>query len=269
MINEKIYLNENDERIWIETYINDDKCVRPAILVIPGGGYISISHFLEGAPIAKAFFERGYNAFVLNYGVGEERDVFPKHLIDAGRAMIYIKENAEKLFVDRERVFSIGFSAGGHLCGSIATMFDYPEVVAEFGEKAELVRPRGAILSYPVTVAFEEAHRGSFVNLFRKHFEDIPLADLKRASLDYAVNSKSSPMFIWHTREDVVVPVEGSLKLALAASRCGLPLMMSVYPYGPHALGLATEASARSQACNVQPLAAVWVDTACEWMKTL
>ena len=85
MINEKIYINENDDRIWIETYINDDKSVRPAILVIPGGGYISISHFLEGAPIAKAFFERGYNAFVLNYGVGEERDVFRSFPVHPGQ----------------------------------------------------------------------------------------------------------------------------------------------------------------------------------------
>lgn len=269
MINDRIYLNEKDDRIWIDAYISDDGGVRPAILVIPGGGYISVSHFLEGEPIARAFFERGYNAFVLNYGVGEERDVFPKQLLDAGRAMIYIKENADKLFIDKERVFSTGFSAGGHLCGCIATMFDYPEVVAEFGERAKLVRPRGVILSYPVTVAFEEAHRPSFVNLFRKHFEAIPLAELKRASLDYAVNSQSSPMFIWHTREDVVVPVEGSMKLALAASRCGLPLMMSVYPYGPHALGLANESTSRGDARNVQPLAQVWVDTACEWMKTL
>ena len=269
MIREKIYLNENDDRIWIETYINDDKAVRPAMLVIPGGGYIGVSHFLEGEPIALAFMKRGYNAFVLNYGVKETRDVFPKQLIDAGRAMVYIKENASELSIDCERVFAIGFSAGGHLCGCIATMFDYPELVAEFGEKAALVRPRGVILSYPVTVAFEEAHRPSFANLFGKHFEQIPLSDLKRTSLDYTVNKNSAPMFIWHTREDTVVPVEGSLKLALAASRCGLPFMMSVFPYGPHAIGLGTEETSRGNMINVQPLAAGWIDAACEWMKTI
>ncbi len=270
MLRERIYLNGEDDRIWIDTYVSDEGQARPAMLVIPGGGYIGVSHALEGEPIALAFYERGYNAFVLNYGVGQERDVFPKHLLDAGRAMIYIKENARRLSVDAERVFAVGFSAGGHLCGSIATMFDYPEVVREFGEKSSLVRPRGVILSYPVTVAFEEAHRPSFCNLFGKHFERIPLTELKRASLDYAVSEKSSPMFIWHTREDTVVPVEGSLKLALAASRCGLPFMMSVYPYGPHAIGLGTAESSRGAEYNdVQPMAAVWVEAACEWMKTL
>ncbi len=269
MRKERIFLNQTDERIWIDTYINEGDDVRPAILVIPGGGYQGVSHSLEGEPIALAFLQRGYNAFVLNYGVGEERDVFPKQLLDASRAMIYLREHSRELLVDGERIFATGCSAGGHLCGSIATMFEYPEVFAEFGEKAKLVRPRAVVLSYPVTTAFDDAHKGSFQNLYRKPYEDITETDLRRVSLEFTVSEKSSPMFIWHTREDKTVPVEGSIKLALAAAKCGIPLMMSVFPYGPHAIGLGTEETSRGSSENIQPLASGWVDTACEWMRTL
>ena len=269
MIHERIYLDPADDRVWIDTYIANDKTVKPAMLVIPGGGYSSISQFLEGEPIALAFFSRGYNTFVLNYGVHRPGDVFPKQLIDAGRAMIYIREHREELSVDPERVFAIGFSAGGHLCGSLAAMFEYDEVKALFGEKAPLIRPTGAILSYPVTVAFENAHKGSFINLFGKPYEEITDEEKRKVSLDFAVSEKTSPMYIWHTAEDQVVPVQGSLRLAHVLKNKGVPFMLSVFPYGPHAIGLGNEITKRGNDVNVQPIAAVWVEQACSWMKTV
>lgn len=41
---------------------------RPAILVIPGGGYAFVSG-REGEPVALAFYAQGFNAFVLDYSV--------------------------------------------------------------------------------------------------------------------------------------------------------------------------------------------------------
>ena len=269
MIHERIYLDENDERIWIDTYIANDRTPKPAMLVIPGGGYISVSHFLEGEPIALDFFGRGYNAFVLNYGVKLPTDRFPKQLFDAGRAMIYIREHAEELSVIVDKVFAVGFSAGGHLCGSLATMFDYPEVKAEFGEKARMIRPDGVILSYPVTVALENAHKGSFVNLLGKPYDELSEEQLAHVSLDLAVSEESSPMFIWHTVGDETVPPQGSLMLAEALRRNNVPFMLNIYPYGPHAIALGTEVTKFGKESNIQPLAAVWAQRADEWIKTL
>ena len=127
MKHERIYLNDQ-ERSYIDTYIADSKAIRPAMLVIPGGGYCVVCGDREGEPIALDFFAKGYNAFVLNYRVGRVDDVFPKQLLDAGAAMVYIRNHAEEFGIDPRRVFAVGFSAGGHLCGSIATMYDYPEV---------------------------------------------------------------------------------------------------------------------------------------------
>ena len=42
---------------------------RPAILVIPGGGYQYCS-VREADPVAFAYLKAGYQAFVLNYSVG-------------------------------------------------------------------------------------------------------------------------------------------------------------------------------------------------------
>jgi acetyl esterase/lipase len=275
MLNERIYLNESDDRIYIDTYVQDEQpnyCaahVRDAILIIPGGAYAYVCGALEGESIALAFATLGYNAFVLHYGVGEERDVFPKQLLDAGRAMLYIRNNAEKYRINPERVFAVGFSAGGHLCGTISTMFSYPEVKAEFGDDAARIRPTAAILSYPVTTLNDKTHIWSFECLLRKKEEAFTKEDRARYSLDSAVTADTAPMFLWHTVEDPIVPVEGTIRLAHALAENKVPFKMSIYPYGLHGMGLANQTYADGSPVHKDPAVASWVKDAVEFFKTL
>lgn len=269
MLHERIYLNENDKRVFIDTYVANQNNVRDALLVIPGGGYSSVCTDREGEPVALEFFAKGYNCFVLNYRCGRKEDVYPAHIIDAGTAMIYIKEHAEEFKINPERVFAVGFSAGGHLCGSLATMFDYPEVKAVFGEKARMIRPTGAVLSYPVIAARANTHQSTFKNLLGKPLTEYSEAEKDKFSIDIALNSESSPMFLWHTAEDDCVPVEGTLKLGLALTAKGVPYKMSIYPYGPHGIALGTEMSSNGNPANIQPLADSWTSEADDWMRTV
>ncbi len=267
---ERIYLDGTDKRVFIDTYATTCRGeIRPAILVIPGGGYQGVCSDREGEPIALAFVAHGYNAFVLHYRVGKEGDHFPKQMIDAGKAMIYIREHAEQYYVDPARVFMTGFSAGGHLTGSMATMFDYEEMKAEFGDKYPMIRPTGAILCYPVVSAMVVTHQGSFENLTGKSFAELTVEDKRKFSLECAASEKSAPMFIWHTAEDELVPIAGSLALAEKLASLGLSFKLSVYPYGTHGLALGNEITECGNRKWVQKMGEGWVDEACLWMKTL
>ena len=93
MIIKRTYLTD-DKIAYVDAYITDE-CVKDAMLIIPGGGYCGVSHFLEGEPIAVAFLQRGFNCFVLNYHVGKEHH-YPTQLIDASLAMLHIKDNHEE-----------------------------------------------------------------------------------------------------------------------------------------------------------------------------
>ena len=267
MRHERIFLNENDNRVFIDTYVVNDPRVRDAMLVIPGGGYAAVCTEREGEPIALDFVAKGYNAFVLNYRVGKG-DRFPSQLIDAGSAMVYIREHAEEFHINPKRVFAVGFSAGGHLCGSIASMFDYDEVKEHFGEAYTKVRPTGAILSYPVTVMHGPAHFGSFINLLGKQPEQFTEEEINKFSLERVVKSNTAPMFIWHTVEDTLVPVKGSLMLAEALVDVKVPHKVSIYPYGPHGLALGTEVT-NTFAGSKQDIGCTWTAEADQWMKTL
>ena len=269
MRHERIFLNPDDDRVFIDTYVANLTQTRDALLVIPGGAYREVCTNREGEPIALEFLARGYNTFVLGYRVGKEGDVFPKQLLDAASAMIYIKEHAEELNIDPDRVFAVGFSAGGHLCGSLATMYSYPEVKEAFGHKYALVKPRGAILSYPVTVMTGPTHLNSFRNLLGRPSAVFTEDEINRYSLDRVVNENSAPMFMWHTVEDNAVPVIGTLKLAAALTECGARYKLSIYPYGPHGTALATEITECNNPLYVQPLVTTWCSEADAWMRTL
>ena len=268
MLNEKIYLDENDKNVVLETYAHVDPLMpkRDAILIFPGGGYVHLASFREGDCIATAYASRGVNAFVLSYRLGPKNN-YPSQLLDAARAIVYIKKNAEKYGVNPDRVFIIGFSAGGHLCGSLATKYAIAEKLLGLPEDA--ARPAGAVLCYPVVSAMCPTHKGSFSALLGKPFEELTEEERAFHSHELHVNEKTPPAFIWHTATDNAVPPEGALRLALAYINAGVTVEMHLYPYGPHGIALASDLTSNGYPDFVQPRCEEWVDKSVSWMKTL
>ena len=204
---------------------------RPAILVLPGGGYWFTSE-REGEPVALKFLARCYAASVLEYSCTPH--AFPVALREACMAMRYIRENASDFCVDPKMVASIGFSAGGHLCGTLGTMYDCPEV-QDLGD-AKLLRPDALGLCYPVTISWGPTHEGTFENVSGG---DPELRD--RLSLDKQVRPDMPPVFLWHTRDDGAVPCRNSLILACALEEKGVDMAMHRYRRGDHGLSVTDE----------------------------
>ena len=73
-----IKLYENRDDVTLTTYVLADSKemlngkARPAVLICPGGAYISCSD-REAEPVAMAFAAMGYHAFVLRYSVYGEQ----------------------------------------------------------------------------------------------------------------------------------------------------------------------------------------------------
>ena len=93
---------------------------RPAILILPGGGYQYCSD-READPVAMPYLKAGYQVFILRYSV-KEHAVWPNPLNDYEQAMELIRSNHEKWGLYQDKVAVLGFSAGGHLASSAATM---------------------------------------------------------------------------------------------------------------------------------------------------
>jgi len=202
---------------------------RPAILILPGGGYHHTSP-REAEPVALRFAARGWAAFVLHYSCAPS--VFPAALREAAMAMGYIRQNAEAFEVDPRKVAALGFSAGGHLCGCLGTLFDCSEL-ADLGTPEQL-RPDALGLCYPVAVSWGRTHEGSFDNLTGG---DLMLR--QKLSLDRLVRPDMPPAFLWHTRNDNSVPCRNSLILAQAMEEAGVEFALHIYREGKHGLSTA------------------------------
>ena len=233
---------------------------RPAVLILPGGGYHHVSE-REAEPVALRFLAQGYGAFSLRYTCSPA--CFPKQLREAAMAMAYIRENAEAFGIDPAMVAAVGFSAGGHLCGMLGTMYDCPEL-SDLGTPAQL-RPDALILCYPVAVSWGRTHEQSFANISGGD----PLLR-KRLSLDTLVRADMPPVFLWHTRTDTSVPCRNSLLLAVALEEAGVPFTMHIYRKGVHGLSTAdAQAYPAGKIPETGPDLEKWPETAMEFLKEI
>jgi acetyl esterase/lipase len=214
---------------------------RPAVLVLPGGGYAVLADH-EGTDYARWLQGCGLHAFVLDYPVAPQRH--PGPLSAATAALAHIRSGDHGLDVDTDRVGVIGSSAGGHLAGCLS--------VGAAGRDAP--RPAFAVLCYPVISFLDEPHVGSAENLLGP----APSApDLAALSLERLVDDRTPPTFLWSTADDESVPVSNSLRYAQALVDAGVPTELHVLPHGRHGLGLAPDV----------PEVAGWSRLCEEWLR--
>lgn len=236
-----------------------------AMLVIPGGGYASFAVSREGKPIAEAFAAYGMTAFILHYALdGDGCTVKP--LVQASAAVAYLRENAAKYNINHQKIYAVGFSAGGHLAASLATMCDLEEVRRESGVAEGKNRLNGVILCYPV-ISPDCGHMASFYHLLRTNTpkkEDLAYYDIL-----LRVSETTPPSFLMHTANDQCVPVKNSLLYAEMCENHHVPFELHVYPDAPHGLALANEITEDGNPDWVRPQAARWVGDAVYFLRHL
>lgn len=231
---------------------------RPCLLICPGGGYGFCSE-RESEPMALHFLPEGFNVFVLKYSTEPHR--FPSQLREVAAALELIHRFSDLWNCDTKKIAIMGFSAGGHLAAHYSTMYDCKEVREVFPESKKV---HASILCYPVITADpKHRHEGSFINLLGHKPNS---AEEKYFSCDRQVTKKTPPAFLWHTADDICVPVMNSLLYGSALSEKGVPFEMHIYPYGGH--GLSTcDKQTNHKVNSITDYDKDWLDKAKKWLK--
>lgn len=228
--------------------------VRPLMLICPGGAYRFLSE-REMEPVALRMNALGCHAAVLRYAVAPEH--FPTQLLQLLYAIGYARRRADKWHVDGERIYVMGFSAGGHLAASAGVFWNKPFYAQKIGMDVEDVRPNALVLSYPVITTGAVSHAETVDNITGKN--RIVWGDT--LSLEKQVGPHTPPTFLWHTFEDAAVPAENSLLFAMALKKAGVPFSLHVFEKGGHGLSLSNrEVYSDARQDQIRPECAKWVD---------
>ena len=279
MLHEKIILWDEHPEATLTTYVYDTigdlkAEPRPAIILCPGGGYSSLST-RESEPVASEFLAEGMNVYILRYSTKEKASGYAP-LIEAALAIKYVRENAELHNTDPNKVFIGGGSAGGHLAAAAGILWNIKEVrdaigVTDGSSPEGINKPTGLVLSYPfITTKDYENHREITAAIYRLCGTQEPTEEeVKRYSMELYVDETTSPVFLWHTIEDEIVPIENSLLLLNALIEHNVPCEAHIYPKGAHGLSLCNKKTWSQRPKMYEPHAETWIDLAIKWINDM
>lgn len=114
-------IDSTELKLWIFGE-SDPKTPKPAIVFFFGGGWNSGSpEQFEGQ--ARHFAKRGMIAITADYRVKSRQDVQVVECVkDAKAAIAWVRENAQRLGIDPDKIAASGGSAGGHLAACTGTI---------------------------------------------------------------------------------------------------------------------------------------------------
>ena len=269
MIYEKIFLHDNEDDVTFEMFCCDASMEyaiknRPAILILPGGAYEFCSD-REAEPVVRYFLSKGYNCGLLRYSVGAKASsMMPdasRPLLEASKAMSLMRENAEKWHIFPDKIAVLGFSAGGHLAGSLATLWNDEMITKNLDIEPGSNKPNAAILCYPVLVTDEYTHQGSVNNLLGKYSKDEKL--LKKYDITQQVGNHTPPTFLWNTYTDDGVPMENALRYCEQMhKKSGSSCEFHMFFEGPHGMSTCTKEVGPDYAH-----ARHWLELCWEWLE--
>ena len=243
-------LEKHADEVKVTPYLADDSRNAPTVIVCPGGSYHWLDVKGEGIEVAEWLRDNGVNAVLLQYrtaGLGSfiwhYRFLFrgrrhPDMICDIQRTIRYVRENADSLGIDPQRVGVMGFSAGGHLALSSACFSgtDYTNLLE--GPSAVSLRPDFVCAIYPVvTMNGEYAHRRSRRGLLGE-WGVYSSSKRDMMSIEDNIPEDCPPVFFINCKDDPVVDWHNSVILDKALTDAGVNHKYILYETGKHGFGV-------------------------------
>lgn len=188
-----------------------------SLIIFPGGGYSVVSLSFG---MAEWLRDNGITAMVVKYRLPNGHKEVP--LEDAAAAIEYMRNNAERLGLDPQKIGVSGSSAGGHLAAWSSTVLQGNQ------------KPNFAVLLYPVISAqiwSPKAQWSTFDELLG-HLRTP--AEMDAHSVDLLVTPQTPPTMILLSDDDDLVPTQNSTIYYKALKYHGVKSSMHLYPSGGH-----------------------------------
>ena len=235
---------KNDEVKLFYIKPNDNNPVknRTAVVWIHGGGWtggITETFF----PHARYFASRGAVGFCIHYRLvkADGSVTVGDCLADCKSAIRYIREHAEELGIDPDKIIVAGDSAGGHLASCLGTIDGFDDQSDNLKSSAV---PNAMVLYNPLS----DFTTSPFINriicgaaLDKKptpesqmpNSEQLELA--RKLSPLYNVHKNQPPTLVLHGTDDTVILPEQSVQFTEAMKKAGNKCELILFPKTKHA----------------------------------
>lgn len=209
----------------------------PVIVSVHGGGWVYgdkelYSHYC--LDLAK----RGFVVVNFTYRLSPENK-FPCHLEDTVMVFDWMRKNATRFGIDRDNIFAVGDSAGGHILALYCAMCTNPEYAANFDfQPTEGVVPKAIALNCAVLDmdTIKNSSGSSTMALMKDVLPKNKREEyLKLANPIAYVNEKFPPCFIMTSNEDFLKEQPETFMKKLEV--CGVPYKYMFYGDEENKLG--------------------------------
>lgn len=186
------------------------------IVICPGGGFRDVWFDREGNDFALWLAKKGITSLVLKYrtynadedGFTLDRGAYyPEVYADARQAINILREKAEDLGLDKNKIGIGGFSAGGAL-SLMAALDLFEDDLPDYAQFSQDTHPDFTCLVYP-------GIRDNFYGAIAK-------------------NNNIPPMFMVNGREDNKTPASRCVKLYEVLADKNVPAELHIYSKGNH-----------------------------------
>ena len=222
------YDPEGDRNVF-DLWLTDSESPTPIVIFVHGGGFhhgakediYDHCYSRQESSLIKVFLDSGVSVASINYRlINEERikwaythewyeeaSHYPTPMIDAGRALAFIREHATDYNIDQDKVAVIGTSAGG----GIAFWLGFHEEILDIPTRPNCIGPWKGQSTYDPRIVYElvpgaykDRYMLGFYNIDRGDF-DLSVADdydvlFNEASPITHITEDGPPVFMYYTQ---------------------------------------------------------------------
>lgn len=207
----------------------------PVVVCVHGGGW-RMGNKRDLRPWIQVLARQGYVAASVGYRLAPD-DLFPAQIEDCKTAVRFLRTQADKYAIDKDRFGALGYSAGGHLVCLLGLTDETAGLDGkEYPKESSKVQ---AVVDYfgPTDLAGygkdDSAQKAMLAPLIGAKYADNPSAHDKASPIKY-VQKGAPPFLIFHGTKDWMVPIEQSRNLTNKLKDVGVPVTLVEVPDEGH-----------------------------------
>ncbi len=186
----------------------------PVMVYIHGGAWIIGDKREQGKPMMYELVARGWVCVAINYRLSPKA-TWPDHIVDAKRAVAWVKEHIAEYGGDPSFVAVSGGSAGGHLCALLALSAGDPSYQPGFEDADTSVQacvPFYGVMDMTGDPDGSGLYGPGLLKMLEKSVMKTTMAEhpevFRSASPTLRVRPDAPPFFVLHGVNDTLVPVQ-------------------------------------------------------------